>query len=228
LSKNESIKTIGIITIGQSPRADVVPEMMRVLGRGYEAVEAGALDGHTREELRQLEIGPGDQLLVSRMRDGAEVRITEEFVVPLIQRRIHELEERGVDIILLLCSGRFPEFESEALVVTPSEIVRGAVDAALRRGRLGVVYPAREQLADAAREWSREGREVHLDAASPYGSEEELAGLAERLAERGLDLILLNCMGFTRRMKQLVRERTGRPVIQANALVARVLKELTS
>lgn len=222
------MKKVGFITIGQSPRADVVPEMMRTLGRGYEAVEAGALDGHTHGEIRQLEIGPGDHLLVSRMRDGAEVRITEELVVPLIQRRIHEVEEKGVDIILLLCSGRFPEFESKALVVTPSEIVRGAVDAALRRGKLGVVYPAREQLAEAYVDWSREGREVHLDAASPYVSEEELVGLAERLAERDLDLILLNCMGFTRLMKQLVMERTGKPVIQPNALVARVLKELTS
>jgi len=221
------MKKIGLITIGQSPRSDILPEMTRILGGGYEMVEAGALDGHTLEEIERREIGPDDTLLVSRMRDGTEVRFTEKFVVPLIQRRIAELEE-DVDIILLLCSGRFPEFESEVLVVTPSEIVRGAVDAALRRGRLGVVYPAREQIADAAREWGREGMEVYLDAASPYGSEEELAGLAGRLAERDLDLILLNCMGFTHGMKQLVRERTGRPVIQANALVARVLKELTS
>ena len=221
------MKKIGLITIGQSPRSDILPEMTRILGGGYEMVEAGALDGHTLEEIERREIGPDDTLLVSRMRDGTEVRFTEKFVVPLIQRRIAELEE-DVDIILLLCSGRFPEFESEVLVVTPSEIVRGAVDAALRRGRLGVVYPAREQIADAAREWGREGMEVYLDAASPYGSEEELVGLAGRLAERDLDLILLNCMGFTHGMKQLVRKRTGKPVIQANALVARVLKELTS
>jgi len=221
------MKKIGLITIGQSPRSDILPEMTRILGGGYEMVEAGALDGHTLEEIERREIGPDDTLLVSRMRDGTEVRFTEKFVVPLIQRRIAELEE-DVDIILLLCSGRFPEFESEVLVVTPSEIVRGAVDAALRRGRLGVVYPAREQIADAAGEWGREGMEVYLDAASPYGSEEELAGLAGRLAERDLDLILLNCMGFTHGMKQLVREKTGKPVIQANALVARVLKELTS
>lgn len=222
------MKKIGLVTIGQSPRADILPEMMRILGRDYEAVESGALDDLTLEDVGRLEIGPDDSLLVSRMRDGTEVRITEEFVVPLIQRRIAELEKRGVDVILLLCSGRFPEFESRVLVVTPSEIVRGAVDAALRRGRLGVVYPAKEQIPEATREWSREGLEVYVDSASPYGSEKELAELAGRLAERDLDLILLNCMGFTRRMKQLVREKTGKPVIQANALVARVLVELTS
>ncbi|MFQ6053455.1 MAG: AroM family protein, partial [Candidatus Bathyarchaeia archaeon] len=169
-----------------------------------------------------------DHLLVTRMRDGTEVKITEEFIVPLIQRRIADLEEMGAEVILLLCTGRFPEFESKSLIVMPSEIVRGAVEASLRKGRLGVVYPAKEQTAGAERSWSREGREVYADAASPYGPKEELEGLAERLAEQDLDLILLNCMGFGYGMKRLIGERTGKPVIQANALVARVLKELTS
>ncbi|RLC69869.1 MAG: hypothetical protein DRI26_08245 [Chloroflexi bacterium] len=225
--KNKSVKSIGLITIGQSPRADILPDMMMILGDDYEVVEAGALDDHTLEEVRALEIGPDDYLLVTRMRDGTEVKITKKFVVPLIQRRIADLEKEGVGVILLLCTGRFPEFESEALIVMPSEIVRGAVNAALRRGRLGVVYPAREQTAKAEKEWGREGLEVYADAASPYGSERELEQLAERLAERNLDLILLNCMGFGHKMKLLIKEKTGKPVIQANALVARVLKELS-
>lgn len=222
------MKKIGLITIGQSPRADILPDMMMILGHGYEAVEAGALDGHTLEEVQQLKNGPDDHLLVTRMRDGTEVKITKRFVVPLIQRRIADLEETGVDVILLLCTGRFPEFESEALIVMPSEIVRGAVDASLRKGRLGVVYPAKEQTAKAERDWGREGLEVYADAASPYGPEEKMMRLAERLAERDLDLILLNCMGFGYSMKLLIKEKTGKPVIQANALVARVLKELAS
>lgn len=217
-----------MITIGQSPRADILPDMMMILGHDYETVEAGALDDHTLKEIQRLEIGPDDHLLVTRMRDGTEVKITEEFVVPLIQQRIYELEREGVDIILLLCTGRFPEFESKALIVMPSEIIKGAVNAALRMGRLGVVYPAKEQTVKAKSYWGHEGLVVYLDAASPYGPKKELEELADRLVERDLDLILLNCMGFDHRMKQLIRERTGKPVIQANALVARVLKELAS
>ena len=222
------MKKIGLITIGQSPRTDILPDMMMILGHGYEVVEAGALDGHTLEEIRQLQIGPDDYLLVTRMRDGTEIHVTKEFVVPLIQRRISDLEAQGVDVILLLCTGRFPEFKSKALIVMPSEIVIGAVNATLRKGRLGVVYPAKEQLAKAKGEWGREGLTVYADTASPYGPKGELEDLANRLADQDLDLILLNCMGFGYGMKQLIRERTGKPVIQANALVARVLKELAS
>jgi len=222
------MKKIGLVTIGQSPRADILPDMMRILDNDYEVVEAGALDDCSLEEIQRLEMGPDDHLLVTRMRDGTEVKVPGSFITPRVQRRIAEVEKEGVGVILLLCTGRFPEFESKALIVMPSEIVRGAVNAALRKGRLGIVLPAREQTTRGGRGWSREGLEVYVDAASPYGPEEELEALAERLAERDLDLILLNCMGFNHRSKQLIAERTGKPVIQSSALVARFLKELTS
>ncbi|MBS7652949.1 MAG: AroM family protein [Candidatus Bathyarchaeia archaeon] len=221
------MKKIGLVTLGQSPRTDILPDMMMILGQEFEVLEAGALDDYTSQDVEGLPIREEDEILVTRMRDGREVKVTKSFIVPLIQKRISELEE-DVEIILLLCTGRFPEFKSKALIVTPSEIVRGAVNAAIRRGRLGVVYPAKEQTAHAHREWGREGLEVYADAASPYGSEDEISALAERLAGKNLDLIVLNCMGFGYRAKLLIRERTGRPVIQANALVARVLKEIAS
>ncbi len=45
---------IGLITIGQSPRSDVVPDMAAVLGGDVEIVEAGALDGQSRERIAAL------------------------------------------------------------------------------------------------------------------------------------------------------------------------------
>jgi len=222
------MKKIGIITIGQSPRPDILPDMMMILGEGYEVIEAGALDDYSLEDIQKLDLGKKEHLLVTRMRDGTEVMVSEAFVEPIIQQRITEVEKEGVDVILLLCTGRFPEFEAKSLIVKPSEIMKGAVNAALRKGRLGIVLPGKKQIAGRPRERVENGRVVYVDAASPYGPVEEVERLAERLAEKNLDLILLNCMGFGHKMKQIVKEKTGKPVIQANALVARVLKELVS
>ena len=227
------MKKIGIVTIGQSPRRDIVPEMRKVLGEGVEILERGALDGYTLEEVKRLKGRPGEGILVTRMRDGTEVKVSHGHVVPLIQRCIEELEEEGVELTLVLCTGRFPAFKSKRLVVYPSEILRGAVRGALRRGKLGVVLPSKEQLKRVRLGrvgGSRWGEEVEVvyDAASPYGPDEEVEEMAGRLAEAGVDLIFLNCMGFGSRHKEIVKERTGKPVIQANALVARVLKELIS
>ena len=43
------MKRIGAITIGQSPRVDVVPEMQQILGPDVEIVQAGVLDGLSPE-----------------------------------------------------------------------------------------------------------------------------------------------------------------------------------
>ena len=51
---------IGLVTIGQAPRTDVVPEMRALLGPVVEVLEAGALDGMTPEEIAMLRPHEGD------------------------------------------------------------------------------------------------------------------------------------------------------------------------
>jgi protein AroM len=217
---------VGIVTIGQSPRPDVVGEIIRVLGKGYEVLEVGALDGFSIDEVRKMEPEPGHGLLVTRMKDGTEVKITHNVILPYLQRGVSELNEKGVDIILLVCTGRFPEFNSNVLVVTPSQIVHGATNAAIRKGKLGMILPSIQQVGGAPRSEEKDGLTTYYDSASPYGPIDEVIALGDRLAEQKVDLTLLNCMGFERKHKKIIREKTGKPVLQSNALVARVLKEL--
>ena len=220
------MKKIGMLTIGQAPRGDILPPLMEILGDGFEIVEAGALDDVTSEEIDQIEFEPDDYLLVSRMRDGTEVMITKRFILPRLQEKLRRLEEQGVGLTVIMCTGRFPKFESKGLVVTPQEILKGVLEATLKRGRLGVVYPAEEQMHMAETTFGREGVEVYADFLSPYEGESDVEALADRLADQDLDLILLNCFGFSSNVKAAVAERTSRPVILSNTLVARVLKEL--
>lgn len=201
---------------------------MRILGSEYEAVERGALDNLSLREVKRLEPKTGEKLLVTRMRDGTEVRVSKDFIIPRIQRCIGKLDDMGLEVILLLCAGGFPAFRSKALIIKPLEVLRGVVDASLRRGRLGVLYPAAEQTAKAAEEWGTEHRCVYADAASPYGSVEEVERAAHRLVEKGVDLTLMICMGYTVEMKKMVREITRRPVILASSMAARALRELLS
>ncbi|TEU10172.1 AroM family protein [Candidatus Bathyarchaeota archaeon] len=220
------MKKIGMLTIGQAPRGDILPPLMEILGDGFEIVEAGALDDVTSEEIDQIEFEPDDYLLVSRMRDGTEVMITKRFILPRLQEKLRRLDEQGVGLTVIMCTGRFPKFESKGLVVTPQEILKGVLEATLKRGRLGVVYPAEEQTHMAETTFGREGVEVYADFLSPYDGESDVEALADRLTDQDLDLILLNCFGFDSNVKATVAERTSRPVILSNTLVARVLKEL--
>ena len=217
---------IGMLTIGQTPRVDLLPALIEILGDEYEIVEAGALDGLSLEDVKGIEILPDDYVLVSRMRDGTEVKITKRFVIPRVQEKITELEEKSVRLTVIMCTGAFPQYESKGLVVTPQEILKGVLNGSLKKGRLGVVYPTEEQMPGAQSKFGSDDVETYADATSPYEGSEELEALAERLSAQNLDLILLNCFGFSSDLKKYIAERTGVPTIQSNAVVARVLKEL--
>jgi len=127
-----------------------------------------------------------------------------------------------------MCTGAFPQFESKGLVVTPQEILKGVLNGSLKKGKLGVVYPTEEQMPGAQPNFGSSDVETYADVTSPYEGNEELEALAKRLSAQNLDLILLNCFGFSSDLKKYIAERTGVPTIQSNAVVARVLKELAT
>jgi protein AroM len=217
---------IGMLTIGQTPRGDILPPLKEILGPSHEILEAGALDGMTKEEIKRIEFRPDDYLLVSRLRDGTETMIHKRLILPLLQKRIHELEANGVRLIVIMCTGKFPHFESKGLVVTPQEILKGVLGATLKQGKLAVVYPAKEQIHKAAPEFGRDGVTVYADHLSPYEGEDDIEKLAWRLKKNNSDLIFLNCFGFSSKVKKVIAEITGKPIIHSNVIVARVLKEL--
>ena len=219
---------IGMLTIGQTPRVDLLPTLVEILGDEHEIIEAGALDGLSLEDVKGIEILPDDYILVSRMRDGTEVKITKRFVIPRVQEKITELEEKGVRLTVIMCTGAFPQYESEGLVVTPQEILKGVLNGSLKKGKLGVVYPTEEQMPGAQSNFGSDDVETYADVTSPYEGSEGLEALAKRLSAQNLDLILLNCFGFRSDLKKYIAERTGVPTIQSNAVVARVLKELAT
>ena len=76
-------KKIGCVTIGQSPRDDILAVMRKYIKADVEIIERGALDGLDQDSVLHLRPDPGQPTLVSRMRDGTEVTLTHEKILPL-------------------------------------------------------------------------------------------------------------------------------------------------
>ncbi len=219
------MKQIGMLTIGQSPRDDLIPALMDILGDDIKIVEAGALDDLTIDDINKIDLKPEDYILVSRMRSGKEIKITKKFVVPRMQKQLDKIEDQGVRLTVVMCTGKFPQFKSKGLVVTPSEILKGIIDGSLKAGKLAVVYPTSEQEPYAERDFGRENIELYADSVSPY-EPEDVKGLLRRLKQEDPALIFLNCFGFPISLKTKVIEATGKPVIHSSSVIARVLREL--
>ena len=220
--------TVGLVTIGQSPRVDVVPEMAAVLGPGVEVREAGALDGLTRTEIAALAPTGDDEILVTRLADGSAVFLGKPKIVGHVEARIAALEREGAAVTALLCTGAFPPLRATRPLIQPQPVLLGTLRGMRWPGHLGVVTPSVRHVPQTEARWQRDGFDPVVVALSPYEHEDAdaLARVGAALRGAGAGLVVMDCMGFTRKARDELRALTGAPVLLANLLVARVVAEL--
>jgi protein AroM len=217
---------LGIVTIGQAPRVDVVPEMADVMGPGVEIVERGALDGLADAEIAALAPGEGDQVLVTRLVDGRSVFLAKRHATPRVQRQIDALEADGVDLTLVLCTGTFPGLSATRPLVEPDRVIVGVLRGVQFAGRLGVLTPSERHVAQTEARWRGHGFDPVVVPVSPYHEQSSMAAAAAALRAGGAGFVLMDCMGFRRQAREELRAALGVPVAVANLLAARVVAEL--
>lgn len=218
---------IGIVGVGQSPRTDIMPGMKEILGESIDVVEKGALDGLSRETIQSLYPKEGMTYLCTRLSNGTQVVITEEEIIPRVQSKIEELNGEKVDLIILLCTGHFPRFESKCLLLEAQKVVDRCVEALVgTQNRMGLFVPLPEQKEIAKKNLSYITHHIEVRSASPYSPLEETIRAAETLRSEDIDLIVMHCMGYTRTHRRVVKEIIGKPVLLANSIVARTAAEL--
>lgn len=219
------MKKIGTITVGQTPRTDLIPEIAPILGASIEILQMGGLDGLTREEIQAMTPAPGDHVLVSRLKDGSSVSFGESHILPRLEACVDQLNKDQVSLILFLCTGEFPDtFQADVPLIFPSKILTSIVSAVHPR-HLTVMTPAKEQLPQMHTKWAGCADSVCGLAVSPYDG----AGAVEAAARsipKDTDLIVLDCIGYTVEMKERVQALTGKSVLLPRTLAARVVKEL--
>jgi len=222
---------VGLITIGQAPRDDIVPDMLAQSSRGVEVLQAGALDGLTLDEALTLAPEGDEAWAVSRMRDGQEVRLALRELLPRMQARVDELEAQGADLIVPLCASDWSALRVNVSFINAGAALLPIVHAMLRPGgRLGMIAPTEAQARLEAQR-ARNGpvplvatfAQPYVDDADERLRQCETAG--RLLANAQVDLIYMNCMGHTRAMRATVRETSGRPTLTANGIIAGLISQ---
>ena len=219
---------IGAITIGQSPRVDIIPDIKPLLP-GVDIIERGALDNLDQQALNQFASSPCGATLATRLRDGKQIVIGEEDVLPLLCEGIKGLEQDGAELVLVLCTGTFPPLQATVPLLYPERILQGVVQAVFWGETLGVVTPHPKQISNQLERWSKHvpGR-ILVEAASPYEGnvEKAIEGAATALKEGGATMIALDCLGYSTAMRCLTQQVAGVPTLLARTTLARVAAEI--
>ena len=211
---------IGAVTIGQSPRVDVTPDILPIFGEGVELLQAGALDGLTKEQIRSMAPLETDYVLVSRLNDGTFAKFGESFILDRMQSCISRLEEQGAVLIMLFCAGTFPDiFEAKVPLVYPAKILNGLARALSKNSNIIVITPDEQQVQQAYDQWG-----PIMEKVTPIPAEVRKA--AEKARDIDADLIVMDCIGFTKEAKSIVSSIAKKPVLLCRTTLARTVNEM--
>lgn len=219
---------VGALVVGQSPRHDVVAEIVAATGGAVDVDLRGALDGLTRAEVDALAPVDDADTLFTRLPDGSGVKLSKQGVVHHGTRQLEDLAAGGYDVTMVLCTGEFPAWDGRFRVVFPSRVLGAAVRGLQPQGRLGVFTPLAEQVAKSTARWGAAGYDATVVTLSPNADEAAAGEAGRTFAAAPPDLLVFDCMSYTSAIKHAACRRAGAPGVLAITCCARLAAELVS
>ena len=213
--------TMRVFVIGQSPRPDIAAEIAAA-APGVTLRLEGALDGMSRERIAAEAAPRSDaDALFTVLPSGETVIISKEFVSERLAAR---LADGGP--ALLCCTGAFKGLPRRADIVQPSEVLNGLADSLLPTGTLGLFVPLPEQVETLSAKRAQPGRRVVALPLRPLADAATIDAAARRMAGEGPDLVIMDCMSYTRADKARVAAILGCPILLSIAVAARAAASL--
>lgn len=219
---------LGIVTPGQAPRADIVAQFSAHLPEGTRIQLRGCMDGLTKSDIAGLAPQNGEDVIYSKFADGSDINLAKKHIIARAPAALDMLRKDGVDAILFACTGKFPDSLGGADVVFPARVLSALANGLLPSGRLGLLVPLPAQVTQLPAKWARPGLEVVAEALVPSSDEAATEIAAKKMAAHKPDLVVMDCMSYAERHKQVVRRVVGKPTLLAVTTIARILREITS
>ena len=219
-------RRVGFLTIGQSPREDILAEMRPFLGEGLEILQRGALDGIPSSRLEILLPEQNDFPLISRLRDGKTVIVGKKKITPLLQEELNNLEDSGVELTALLCTEDFKSLTSSRVLIQPFQLLIQGLRSFGTKGCLAVFVPLGSQAELARKKWTGTGFSIEALALNPYQAHREWTVVGAAIGNIHPDLALLDCIGYTVAAKESLRKALGKPVLLPRTLLASFVREI--
>jgi protein AroM len=214
---------IGFVTVGESPRDDLIPAYLAHLPADTKVSQRGVMDGLTSTEIAELAARCDEPFLLSRMRDERIIKTSTERVLQRVQQIVMGFDERiDIDFIVLLCTGSFKSVRSTKPLIKPDELVKSLIASIAAWTQVGVISPDPGQFTAVRERWG-DVCDIRHAAANPYDwTEPELRQCARGLKDCAL--LILAGQAYSRRAKELAMEETLRPVLLPQEIVAHTLR----
>jgi DNA-binding NarL/FixJ family response regulator len=213
---------LAFVSIGQSPREDMVPEVLALAGAApgeVELQEFGALDGLDAAGIAAGAPREREPVLFTRLGGGQRVRLGAGFLARRLAPLLHRLDGEGHDLIVLASTSLFQPYRLHTPFVHAQQVVDAWIGAlVMGEARIGVMHSLEEQHRGSA-------HGALIQSARAVAREDDIADFNEA-AQRleAANLILMHSVGYTEAMAEQLAARTGKPVVTARRILAGAIR----
>lgn len=188
---------------------------------------SGALDGLNDDQLRAMAADPIATGVPVELSDGNWLYVDHNQIDQRARGVIDTLKAEGADTIMMCCTLPWHSLETVPSVICPSKVLEANATALLPKGGcLGIIQPDVVTKDEEIKHWRALDLPVVSAIISPHEhSLDELADATRDLVSQGADLIVLDCLAFTREHWQRVRDVTDKPVLLPMSLLGKILDE---
>jgi len=222
------LSRIAFVTIGCTPRTDIVPEMVSEIfgdqpSNDIQIREFGVLDGLDGADLDAMKATADEHVFATRDAQNNEISVSAEKTEARLETLLDHVEGLDFDMVVLLCTGTRIRPRTGMLIIESQRVVDHSI-AALSIGDapLGVLVPFERQISTLFSGHDLPSN-ARFAAASPYDGA-PLGVRASALAD--CPVTVMHCMGYSRAMRDAVRAAIPGHVLHARGMVAGFVRQL--
>ncbi|MEL1343411.1 AroM family protein [Salmonella enterica] len=220
--------SLAILTIGVVPMSEVLPLLTEYIDEQH-ITHHSLLGKMSREDvMADYAVEPGDDPLLTLLNDNQIAHVSRQKVERDLQSVVEVLDNQGYDVIILMSTAAIKSMAARnSILLEPLRIIPPLVASIVDGHLVGVIVPVAELLAAQEKKWQVLQMPPVYSLANPvHGSEQQLIDAGQALLDQGADVIMLDCLGFHQRHRDILQQALDVPVLLSNVLIARLASEL--
>lgn len=220
--------SLAILTIGVVPMSEVLPLLTEYIDEQH-ITHHSLLGKMSREDvMADYAVEPGDDPLLTLLNDNQIAHVSRQKVERDLQSVVEVLDNQGYDVIILMSTAAIKSMAARnSILLEPLRIIPPLVASIVDGHQVGVIVPVAELLAAQEKKWQVLQMPPVYSLANPvHGSEQQLIDAGQALLDQGADVIMLDCLGFHQRHRDILQQALDVPVLLSNVLIARLASVL--
>ena len=198
--------SLAILTIGIVPMQEVLPLLTEYIDE--DNISHHSLLGKLSREEVMAEYAPeaGEDTILTLLNDNQLAHVSRRKVERDLQGVVEVLDNQGYDVILLMSTANISSMTARNTIF---------------------LEPSRILLTVQAQKWQILQKPPVFSLGNPiHDSEQKIIDAGKELLAKGADVIMLDCLGFHQRHRDLLQKQLDVPVLLSNVLIARLAAEL--